>query len=74
MNTLLLTYLLFFVVCFLTELTSNVATANILLPIMAAVSSETLMHPMLTMVPITVSCSFASLHTLQVWLSLTRGV
>lgn len=34
-------------VTFLTELTSNTATAMIMLPILAAVSYETLIHPML---------------------------
>merc|ERR1711972_880301 len=46
-------------VCFLTEETSNTPTANIILPILAAVSTETLTHPLVLMLPATCACSFA---------------
>mmetsp|Transcript_11417 Transcript_11417/g.28359 ORF Transcript_11417/g.28359 Transcript_11417/m.28359 type:complete len:686 (-) Transcript_11417:498-2555(-) len=46
-------------VCLLTEVTSNTATANIILPILAAVSAETLMHPLALLLPATAACSFA---------------
>jgi len=46
-------------VCLLTEVTSNTATANIILPILAAVSAETLTHPLALLLPATAACSFA---------------
>merc|ERR1712113_817156 len=59
MGHLGLTFFIVFFVCFLTEVTSNTATANIILPILAAVSSETLTHPLMIMLPATCACSFA---------------
>jgi len=53
------TYLIAFVVCFLTEVTSNTATANIMLPILGSVATETLTHPLTLMLPATVACSLA---------------
>lgn len=48
-----------FVMTFLTEITSNVATTSVMLPILAA-SSETLgVHPWLLMLPATISASCA---------------
>jgi len=44
---------------FLTELTSNTATAQIFLPVLAALSVSMQVHPMLLMVPAALSCSFA---------------
>lgn len=47
------------IVTFLTEITSNTATATLLMPILAAVASETGIEPRLIMIPATVSASFA---------------
>ena len=44
---------------FLTELTSNTATTNLVLPILAALSRATGIHPLLLMIPATLSASFA---------------
>ena len=46
-------------VTFLTELTSNVATVEVFLPILGALSSAINIHPIFLMVPATLSCSFA---------------
>jgi len=43
----------------LTEVTSNVATANILLPVLAEVARATEINPLYLMVPATVTCSYA---------------
>ena len=47
------------VITFLTELTSNTATAQILLPILAALAVSINVNPLLLMIPGTISCSFA---------------
>jgi len=56
-------YLLILIVClaitFLTELTSNTATAQIILPILASLSIELNMDPYLLMIPATLSASMA---------------
>ncbi|MBE7560073.1 SLC13/DASS family transporter [bacterium] len=46
-------------VTFLTELTSNTATAQMLLPIMAGLSMAVGVHPLLFMIPAALSASFA---------------
>ena len=46
-------------ITFLTELTSNTATAQILLPIIAVLAVATHLHPLLLMLPATLSCSLA---------------
>jgi len=46
-------------ITFLTELTSNTATAEILLPILAALAVSLRVNPLLLMIPGTLSCSFA---------------
>jgi len=46
-------------ITFLTELTSNTATAEILLPILAALAVSIKVNPLLLMIPATLSCSFA---------------
>lgn len=46
-------------VTFLTELTSNTATAELLLPILAAVAVSIGIHPLMLMVPATISASCA---------------
>ncbi|XP_035229237.1 solute carrier family 13 member 5-like isoform X2 [Stegodyphus dumicola] len=43
----------------LTEFTSNVATANVLLPVVAELAVAMHIHPMYLMIPVTISCSFA---------------
>lgn len=48
-----------FVLTFLTELTSNTATAQILLPILASLSAELQVNPLILMIPATLSASFA---------------
>jgi sodium-dependent dicarboxylate transporter 2/3/5 len=46
-------------ITFLTELTSNTATAEILLPVLAALAVSIKINPLLLMIPGTLSCSFA---------------
>jgi sodium-dependent dicarboxylate transporter 2/3/5 len=46
-------------VSFLTEMTSNTATANLLMPLLAAVAAGTGVRPELLMIPAAVSCSCA---------------
>ncbi len=57
------TYLIILIICltitFLTELTSNTATAQIILPILAALSIEIDLDPYLLMIPATISASMA---------------
>lgn len=56
-------FLLLFIVCLtaqiLTEFTSNVAIANILLPVLAEMSIATEMHPLYLMFPAALSCCMA---------------
>jgi len=44
---------------FITEVTSNVATANILLPVLAELAVATNTNPLYLMIPATVTCSYA---------------
>ena len=57
------TFLVVIVVClvltFLTELTSNLATTEMILPILASVALVTGMHPLILMIPATLSASCA---------------
>ncbi len=46
-------------ITFLTELTSNTATTEMILPIMAALAVAIEVHPLFLMVPVTLSCSCA---------------
>ncbi|WP_425410860.1 SLC13 family permease [Hyphococcus sp.] len=46
-------------VTFLTEMTSNTATANLLMPLLAAVAAGTGVKPELLMIPAVISCSCA---------------
>jgi sodium-dependent dicarboxylate transporter 2/3/5 len=46
-------------VTFLTEVTSNTATATIFMPIMAATAQALHLHPFLLMIPATISASCA---------------
>jgi len=54
-----LTYALVAAVCMLTEVTSNTATANIILPMLTAVAQESLLHPLSLALPATLACSLA---------------
>jgi len=48
------------VVTFLTEVTSNTATATVLMPVLAGMASDSeTIHPLMIMVPAVLSCSFA---------------
>lgn len=47
------------VVLFTTELTSNIATVTLVLPILAAMAQSTHQHPLLLMIPATICCSLA---------------
>lgn len=58
-NIIILIAVVSFVLTFLTELTSNTATAQILLPILASLSVELNISPLLLMIPATISASFA---------------
>lgn len=57
------TFLLVLCVClaltFLTELTSNAATTEMILPVLAVVAVNTGIHPLLIMAPATISASCA---------------
>jgi len=46
-------------VCFLSELTSNVATAEMVLPILAALAVAIHVHPFMLMIPATLAASYA---------------
>ena len=59
LHPLLLVALICTVITFLTELTSNTATSNMILPILAGVAVAIDVHPMFLMVPATLSCSCA---------------
>ena len=59
LHPLLLVGAICFLVTFLNELTSNTATAEMFLPILAAVGVAVDVNPLLLMIPGTLSCSFA---------------
>ncbi|ELR21246.1 sodiumdependent dicarboxylate transporter [Acanthamoeba castellanii str. Neff] len=56
-------FLMLFIICFftvgITELTSNSATASMLLPILAVIAVSIEQNPLLLMIPATISCSYA---------------
>jgi len=56
---LLMIALVCLTITFLTEVTSNTATANLLMPVLAAAAIAADIEPKLIMVPATISCSFA---------------
>lgn len=56
---LILVFSICFVVTFLTELTSNTATATLLMPILIVVATSNEIDPRLLMIPATISASFA---------------
>jgi len=55
----LLVYCVALIVTFATEFTSNVATANIILPILASIAITIQINPLLLMLPATIACSYA---------------
>ncbi|RMH84190.1 MAG: SLC13/DASS family transporter [Calditrichaeota bacterium] len=59
LHPLLIIAVVCLIITFLTELTSNTATAQILLPILAELAVATRLNPLLLMVPGTIACSFA---------------
>jgi len=56
---LVLVFLICLAVTFLTELTSNTATATLLMPILVVVAMSNEIDPKVLMIPATISCSFA---------------
>jgi len=58
-STVLLVLAMCLGVSMLTELTSNTATTEMLLPVLAAMSVAIGVHPMLLMIPATLTCSYA---------------
>ncbi len=59
LHPLLIIAALSLLITFLTELTSNTATAEMLLPILAALAVSIRINPLLLMIPGTLSCSLA---------------
>ncbi len=59
LHPMLLVAILCLMITFLTELTSNTATAEMFLPILAALGVAIQVDPLLLMIPGTLSCSFA---------------
>jgi sodium-dependent dicarboxylate transporter 2/3/5 len=59
MPLFLIVFLLSMFVCFLTEITSNTATSNVLLPIVGALAVAIKVHPLVLMIPAAMCCSFA---------------
>ena len=59
LNPLLVIFIISFSVTFLTELTSNTATVEMLLPVIASLSVSLKMNPLLFMLPATLSASMA---------------
>jgi sodium-dependent dicarboxylate transporter 2/3/5 len=47
------------IAAFWTEISSNVATANVVLPIVAAIAISIEQNPLLLMIPVTLACSLA---------------
>jgi len=56
---LLLVMTIIIILTLLTEITSNTATTNIFLPILASMAIASLIHPYLIMIPGTIACSCA---------------
>ena len=57
-SILVLIILITFII-FITEINSNTATANIFLPVLAAMTIAAQMNPLLLMIPATFACSFS---------------
>ena len=58
-NIVLLVAMIVLLVIFLTEVTSNTATASLLLPIMGALAIAMNIHPLATMIAVAIAASFA---------------
>jgi len=58
-NPFILTLVICLLLTFLTELTSNTATAEMILPILAGIAISAKINPLLLMLPATLSCSMA---------------
>lgn len=58
-NIILLILIVCLTITFLTELTSNTATAQIILPILASISIQFEINPLILMIPATISASMA---------------
>ena len=58
-NIIVLLATIIILVIFLTEVTSNTATASLLLPVMGALAIAMSIHPLMTMVAVALSASFA---------------
>ena len=56
---IMIVMLVCFLIIYLTELTSNTATAQVFLPVMAALAISMAVPPPMVMVPVTMACSFA---------------
>ncbi|XP_037085207.1 solute carrier family 13 member 5-like [Pollicipes pollicipes] len=54
-----LVFIICFFTAFLTEVSSNTATATILLPVLAAVAQRARINPLYLMLPTTLTCSYA---------------
>lgn len=59
LHPVLIILLISLTITFLTELTSNTATAEVILPILAGLSVVTKIHPLFLMIPATISASMA---------------
>lgn len=59
LHPLLLMFIVVTIISFLTELTSNTATAEMILPILAGLSVTIKMNPLLLMIPATIAASLA---------------
>ncbi len=56
---LLILVIVIFIMIFITEINSNTATANIFLPVLAAMAVAGSINPILLMIPATFACSFS---------------
>jgi sodium-dependent dicarboxylate transporter 2/3/5 len=56
---LIILIIVIFLMIFITEINSNTATANIFLPVLAAMAVAGQMNPLLLMIPATFACSFS---------------
>ena len=57
--TLIILVIVIFLMIFITEINSNTATANIFLPVLAAMAVAGSINPLLLMIPATFACSFS---------------
>lgn len=65
--TLLMIALVCLSVTFLTEVTSNTATSNLLMPVLAAAAISAEIEPKLIMVPATISAQFCFYAARRYW-------